>query len=709
MARRLALALVAVLVAFFWLGGCGSSSVPSPFQKDAGSDADLDGSDGDAIDPTLGPPCVDDAQCNDGIDCTFDACDQSVKHCRFTPDDSLCQDEVYCDGLEVCEPKLGCREGDVVACDDGTPCTIDTCIESNKSCKNDPRDVDGDGDPDWNCGGGDCNDTDPAISSKASEICGNGQDDDCDTVIDEADCKTPAHDTCVDALEINAPGQYVMPLAASASDYAATCVDSSSGFHDVVAALIVPAGQAIDIDVRASVGTGSLALASAGQCGDPSSEIACAAGVAFEQNGAYARLRLRSVAPGNYPLFVFGTSQADVSLKVEFLPATTQPKNETCGTADPLTPGAATTVSIIDAVEDVTSDCTTPYGELVYQIDLSQPQDVHVWGTSLDAVGSPTLSLLNGPCASASDEITCNSATQAHVFARALPAGTYFVAVSATAPSDLSILLELAPPTTPPMDETCSSGASLLPNVTKDVTLSDHTDDLKLGCMAGAVDAAYTLDLASQSDVLVVARSSDSDTAAVALANLPCATSDVLACASSTQSPVRVGKHKVAPGSYRAVVESVNAAPTFLTAFVRPATAPIFVAFADTCDTAVKIPSQGGFFQGNSANANADYSVGCDLGGQGPGGGPDQMLSLTLATKKRVVLDMQGSVYSTLLAVRKADSCPGPQVPLACAAGYYTERSFLDLTLDAGSYWVQVDGYASASGAWFLEVFVVDP
>jgi hypothetical protein len=711
MARRLALLFLAALAAFAWLGACGSSSVPSPFQKEAGSDLDAaEDVDGSTIDPTLGPPCLDDGQCDDEIECTFDSCDQSIKHCRFMPDDSLCQDTVYCNGLEVCQPKLGCRSGDAVACNDKTTCTIDTCIEATKSCTNEPRDVDLDGDPDWSCGGGDCNDTNPAISSQTSEVCANGQDDDCDQQKDEDDCKSPAHDTCVDALDITASGKYVMPMAASASDYSASCAESSSGFHDVVAALVVPAGPVIDVDVRANVPAGELALAAFGQCGDLSSEITCQKGVNLETGGVYGRVLLRSLAPGAYPLFVFGQTQADAILDVEYLPASTAPTHETCGTAIPLAPNVPTSVTLVDAVEDIGSDCVSPLGELVYQIDLTQPQDVHVWATSKDAVGKPVLSLLNGPCAAPSDEIACNSAPQAHVFARALPVGTYYVAVSASAPIDVEVLLELLPPTTPPADESCQSGAVIPHNETLDVPLQGHTDDHKLGCVAGAVDAAYVFDLAQESDVLLVARSSDNDTASVALVNAPGASAaNVERCSSSTQSPVRTAQHKLPAGSYHAVVESVNAAPTFLTAFVRPKTAPVLVAFADTCDAAVKIPSVGGFFQGNTANASADYAAACDLGGQGPGGAPDQMLSLTLTQKKRVVLDMKGSVYSTLIAVRKGTSCPGTTVELGCAAGYGTDRSFLDLVLDPGSYWVQLDGYASASGAWFLEVFIVDP
>jgi hypothetical protein len=157
------------------------------------------------------------------------------------------------------------------------------------------------------------------------------------------------------------------------------------------------------------------------------------------------------------------------------------------------------------------------------------------------------------------------------------------------------------------------------------------------------------------------------------------------------------------------VVEAVNSTPTQLTAFVRPAVPPVFVAFADTCADAVEIPAGGGRFEGTTANANADYDAGCDLGAQPPGGAPDQMLHLSLSKKKRVIFDMKGSSYNTLLDVRRGPSCPGQEVALACAAGYVADRSYLDLTLDAGDYYVQIDGYAGASGSWSLDVYTADP
>ena len=430
--------VVLVLLLVGAIPGCGDSSVPSPFTKDAGADGDAGGSGGgDAqgdADPLIGGPCVDDGQCDDGIDCTFDACDQEIKHCRFTPDASKCQDSVYCDGLEVCDPKLGCREGEPISCSDKNTCTIDSCVEATQSCDHVVRDMDEDGDPDAACGGKDCDDTNPLVSGERPEICGNGVDDNCSGEIDETGCVAPEHDTCVDPLEITASGVSTLSLVATASDYAASCAGSGGGWRDAVAALIVPAGGPQDVDVVAQVSAGQLALASFGQCGAPATELGCSTSSPVPQSGQLARLRLRSLAPGAYPLVVFGTADTDVTLNVKFLPPTVQPTNETCGTAAPISPGVHQTVSIVDAAQDLTGECSANTGELVFSLDLTAPMDVHAYAVSLDGYGKPTLTWWQGPCTAPSQELACSSGKQADAFVRAASPGTLYLAVAATVP-----------------------------------------------------------------------------------------------------------------------------------------------------------------------------------------------------------------------------------------------------------------------------------
>lgn len=106
--------------------------------------------------------CTASAECDDGLGCTNDVCGVG-NVCRNTPLDELCDpgqhcvvgrgcttsmattctsatecdDGRYCTGVETCVGPSGaqfCLPGTVVDCDDGNPCTIDTCDESASGC-----------------------------------------------------------------------------------------------------------------------------------------------------------------------------------------------------------------------------------------------------------------------------------------------------------------------------------------------------------------------------------------------------------------------------------------------------------------------------------------------------------------------------------------------------------------------------------------------
>lgn len=701
--------------------GCGPSGAPNPFgfdpgfiEPDAGVDAGDDGGIPEGSDPELGGPCVDDGQCDDGVPCTFDECDEELLLCRFSPDDSTCQNGLFCDGVERCFTKIGCIPGVPVGCSDPTPCTIDACDEATKTCVHIPRDADEDGDVDGHCSGGnDCDDFDPSVSSLAPEVCGNKKDDDCDLVTDEAACTAPAHDTCSDPLEITAPGTYVMDTAGASFHYATSCASGDQALlRDVVAAVVLPAGPPLDVEVTARTTFVDVSVALAGLCGDASSELACGPTFPDGKSAKVAKLRGRSLGDAMketaYPLYVTTGQTTAVTLEVAYLPAEPKPLNETCGSADPLLPGVPVKAQIIDAAKDLGSACETALGDLVWSFELLQPSNVDVFAASVDGDGDPVLSLRGPGCSLPEDEIVCQAGETAHVFWQSLPAGTYYVGLSATAPTTALMTLEVSPPTAPPLDDNCASSPPIAPNTTIDVPLAGHQDDTGI-CLPGMVDAAYELVLPEASDVLLVERISQGDTGAIGLSKPGCAdASDKVMCAWDADSPIRAAKHAVPAGSYRVVAESALGQPVQVTAFVRKAVAPTLVVFAESCADAFEIPETGGFFQGTTANAIPHYNAGCDQGGVDEGGAPDQMLKLTLASPKRVVLDMAGSGYSTLLDVRKGPACPGAEVTQGCAVGYNPSRSFLDLKLDAGVYFIQIDGYAMDAGPWFLDVRVVD-
>ncbi|MCS6899921.1 MAG: putative metal-binding motif-containing protein [Myxococcales bacterium] len=702
---------------------CSQGSNLAPFSsfQDAGPNGESpDGGAKDAEagladggnDPTLGKPCVNDEDCGDDVPCTLDRCDPEAGRCRNIPDDKVCADDSACNGSEVCDPKLGCRPGPPITCSDGEVCTIDKCIEDELgiSCQHVLRDADGDGDVDANCKGGDCDDTHPRISSKAAEICGNNVDDNCDGQVDEEGCIQPAHDRCDDPLLLPGPGLYSISLAGAKLDTSSTCAPVSlPSLREVVAGLIVPEGPPRQVDVRVTWPSGINAFSLGKQCGVAEEELACAVSVPNSTaGGQVAKLRVHSLAPGVYPLLVYSSQDTTASISYQLGPASSPPANETCSTAALLLPDTPTVAPIVGTSPNVPSQCGSPtFPDLVYRMELDHPYDVRVFASPADGVGTAVASIRNAACSLLTDEITCATGSLASAFARKLGPGPIYVSVASSAGSDLNLLVTLSPPTDPLPEESCSPSPPLLaPNKDRALDLTDHTDDHTL-CSIGQPDAAFSLPLQEPSDLLLVLRTSNSTSGTLSLAHPACTSSDLLSCKSALPSPLRLPLRNVTPGDYRVIVDLSSPTPAQLTPLVRKSLPPLFVPFADTCEDAQLIPLEGGSFQGNTANVNAQYAAGCDQG-NAPNA-PDQMLRLDLPQKKRVVFDMNGSAYPTLLNIRKGPGCPGKEVSLGCTIGTLPQRSFLDLTLDEGTYFVQIDGFNGASGAWFLDVFVSDP
>jgi hypothetical protein len=65
--------------------------------------------------------------CDDGVACTADSCNESTDACVHTPNDTLCSDGNACNGAEVCSATTGCQAGTPLNCDDSNACTTDSC------------------------------------------------------------------------------------------------------------------------------------------------------------------------------------------------------------------------------------------------------------------------------------------------------------------------------------------------------------------------------------------------------------------------------------------------------------------------------------------------------------------------------------------------------------------------------------------------------
>ncbi|UJR87215.1 MULTISPECIES: MopE-related protein [Sandaracinus] len=190
--------------------------------------------------------CVEDSDCDDGVACTHDWCDDTDDRCSHEADSSVCVagaechpidgcrarecasddecvDDHPCDGAERCVGSA-CVIGERTSCRDGDPCTTDRCLNSlGGGCVYSTRDRDDDDHADASCepldellhAGDDCDDTNPNVHPDSLETC-NGIDDDCDDGIDNH-----AGSECVDG---------------SSRSCATMCdpIESTSGMQDCV-------------------------------------------------------------------------------------------------------------------------------------------------------------------------------------------------------------------------------------------------------------------------------------------------------------------------------------------------------------------------------------------------------------------------------------------------------------------------------------------
>jgi hypothetical protein len=87
-------------------------------------------------------PALDDAN-----PCTFDFCDEAQGGVVHAPMDEICNDKLWCNGLETCAEDIGCIPGAAPVLDDNIPCTLDLCDEGFDTIKHLPdNSLCGDGD-----------------------------------------------------------------------------------------------------------------------------------------------------------------------------------------------------------------------------------------------------------------------------------------------------------------------------------------------------------------------------------------------------------------------------------------------------------------------------------------------------------------------------------------------------------------------------------
>jgi len=106
----------------------------------------------------------------------------------------------------------------------------------------------------------------------------------------------------------------------------------------------------------------------------------------------------------------------------------------------------------------------------------------------------------------------------------------------------------------------------------------------------------------------------------------------------------------------------------------------------------------GHVYTGNTEEGTDDAEGSC----AGSSGGRERVYRLDLPTRQRVVIELSAE-FDTILYVRQGD-CSDDAAEVKCNDDAGPKRSRIDAVLDAGTYFVFVDGYGDETGSYRLQV-----
>lgn len=666
---------------------------PDTDPPDADGDSDADGDVSD-------DGCQSDEECSDNIDCTADRCDRATGLCEHTSEHERCVDELICNGTEYCDTMLGCQPGiPAQDCNDHDPCSIDICMEPTvgqlPDCEHLPMDRDGDGHIDEHCRvvpgslespwGDDCDDLDPSRHPGAGEFCFDGQDNDCDLLIDDLDedC-TLQNDTCDSAIELT-PGEMREGFNFGAlGELEMSCAWVND--PDVVYTFTVAEESDVTLDVWGDDFYPSLAIETV--CGDVDSELACLSG------GTNVRYFQRSMAPGTYYLVVKSWWEGTFRLMLSIDEPSPPPEGDTCETAIELTDGETSSIDLGRYGSELTQSCQSVEDDLdvAYYFRLDEAANVRY---EVEGDGFTPYVSVGWSCEDEAGELVCDGSSDQSRSLCNLTAGTYFMVVSGRTGGALDVTVETSPAGSTPDNDTCAgavdvSEGGLFPGT----LLCTELDEAEPSCaITPSHDAFYTFTLEEMSDVELRLTAEDALSATLAL-TASCGGSDELFCERATE--VNYLQQSLDPGTYFITVTGEYQADFELEV--------AFSAATSACDDA-EVISESGTVSGTNLDAGDEFHVSC--GNTGEGTDVPYIVSVPYPFDLRA--EVTSAVSNTLLALR--ESCNDPRTELGCNddLGGGANNARLELSeLPAGSYSLVLDSWGWwGEGAYEIEVEIL--
>lgn len=451
--------------------------------------------------------------------------------------------------------------------------------------------------------------------------------------------------------------------------------------------------------VMSSVFDGSMYLL--GACGETRSELACNDDAPTTSRSEVSA----TLEPGLYFLVVdgFGTAMGEYEVTLTSTPM--QSMGEVCGGAPALVPGQPVAGTTSGAPDYFQATCAgqARSGDRVYALDVPQRSRLRVrMQSTYDGAVH-----VRRECADPSTELACNDDhrdTRHSLLTTTVDAGRYYVFADGYgqgATGDFSLEAQLGPVAgAGGAGDTCASPNAHVPGQDLMADTFAAADDMAGSCGGqGAPEVVYRLDL--QSRTRVRAALVDTEFQPVLYLQRTCgsAATDVVCIDPAAGTPLDT---TVPPGTYYLVVD--GATPDSFGSAQVSLQLDDLGALEQSCRTAPAI-RPGTQITADTTGSTDRFQATCAGGTQSP----ELVYRLTLRRRQRVRISSEQTDWDGAVYVRQ--DCTDATTEVACNDDAGDNRhSMIETVLDAGTYFVFVDGYASGNqGRFTLDVDVSAP